>query len=308
MKYICTYFDINFLPRGLALYHSIKKFEKDFLFYVLCLDNDTELALINLNFENIVVLNLNYIEQSEVVKNLSEKELYFSITPSFCQKVLINENISHILYLDADIYFFNDINILYNEIGDVSIAFCDQRLNKLVKFFTKNYGYYNVGINYFKSDREGFECLKEWERQCVEWTPSCDTGLNFFSDQIYLDNWPLKFNSIKIITHKGINTAPWNSINYKFSYIGGQYFVDNLPLVAYHFSSLSKVDHRKWKISSEMLILNLRDELLNIYIKYIKLIDSNENINYKRLVLTQSKFKKILIFFFNRLFNKTISI
>ena len=56
-KHICTYFDKNFLARGLALYDSIRKYHTDFIFYVLTFDNESYEYLTSLNKSNIQLIS-----------------------------------------------------------------------------------------------------------------------------------------------------------------------------------------------------------------------------------------------------------
>ena len=58
-KYICTYFDYNYLPRGLALYYSVKRFHKIFDFYVLTFDKQTYEYLSNLNEEKLKIISID---------------------------------------------------------------------------------------------------------------------------------------------------------------------------------------------------------------------------------------------------------
>ncbi len=49
-----------------------------------------------------------------------------------------------------------------------------------------------------------------------------------------------KYRGVRIIKNIGINTSYWNAANYSFRKINDVYFVDNQPLIIYHFSSLRK--------------------------------------------------------------------
>jgi len=281
MRYICTYFDINFLPRGMALLDSIKNNCKNFVFYILTLDNETKNYLMNLNNKNIVLINIDqYVNYFNIDKNKyqSEKEFYFSITPSICLYILENhEYIDLLLYLDADVYLFNDIELLYNEIDDSSIAICSQRLPW---YNSKKYGLYNVGVNSFRNDKEGIKCLRQWYKDCSTWKPNQDGyKLDFFSDQIWLDKWLMLYQNIKIIEHIGIDTAPWNANQYTFSIKDNIYYINDKELIIYHFSSIKELDNNQWHVNTIFTLLNVKGVLYKIYQEYIKNIIKYKSIN-----------------------------
>ena len=316
MKHICTYFDSNFLPRGLALLDSLEKNSDNFLYYVLALDEKAEHELKALNNKHIVVITLeDYSSYYSIDRSKfkDEKEFYFSLTPGLCLYVLKKYNdINMILYLDADVYLFNDLEIVYDEIGDSSIAMCSHRLPWYINLISKNYGIYNVGVNAFRNDKEGVKCLQDWHHDCTNWSAGQeDYPLSFFSDQIWLDKWPKKYNNLKIISHIGINVAPWNAINYKFSKKGGKYFVNNKPLVIYHFSSLKKLSSSRWHGNTSFTIHNISGVLLEIYKEYIRNIEKYDyNTNHKtmKLEFEGSKIKMLIYLLLKQFHNHTIEL
>ena len=97
-KHICTYFDYNFLSRGLALYNSIKRFHKEFKYYVLAFDQKTFDYLSNLKEENIIPISFetynNYFDTSPE-KYDDRKQYYFSATPNICLYIFINLLLRH---------------------------------------------------------------------------------------------------------------------------------------------------------------------------------------------------------------------
>ena len=166
MKHICTYFDRNFLPRGLQLIQSLKSNCEEFTLYLLAIDEETYSYFKDVDESFIELISIEDFDKFNNSKNSkfnSQKELYFSITPGLC--LYLMENYSYIdmlLYLDADVCLFNNLEIVYEEIGTSSIAMCSHRIPWFVKPFSRNYGKYNVGVNFFRRDRSGMKCLKEW--------------------------------------------------------------------------------------------------------------------------------------------------
>ena len=83
-KYICTYFDYNFLPRGLALFYSIKRYHNDFIFFVLTFDDKAYSHLANLNEDNLKLIShkeYNAYFKTSYDKNEDKKKNFFSATP-----------------------------------------------------------------------------------------------------------------------------------------------------------------------------------------------------------------------------------
>jgi len=316
MHHICTYFDSNFLPRGLALYESIARNSKGFIFYVLTLDEECQKSLEELGKENIKVISLEEYKtyfKIDMNKYVNKKEFYFSVTPGLCLYVMQEyKGVDILLYLDADVYLFNDLEIVYNEIGDASITMCSHRLPWYISLFSKNYGIYNVGVNAFRNDQEGLKCIEDWFNDCIMWK-SGQKGypLPFFSDQIWLDKWPQKYNNIRIIDHIGINVAPWNAIQYKFSKRDQRYFINNMPLVIYHFSSLKRMSLDMWHGNTSFTIHNISGTLEDIYKIYINNIlkyETNINIHTVNLNFEGNKIKMLIHTFLKKLHKHTVNV
>ena len=278
-KYICTYFNFNYLPRGLSLYYSIKRFHKNFIFFVLTFDDQTYNYLKNLNEDNIKLISLkeynSYFKTSED-KYTDKKQYFFSATPKLCTYVLkTHSDIDILLYLDADVYLFNSLDLLYEEFGESSIGITEHRVNPLLKIFVKHYGKYVIGVNLFRNSESGMKCLDEWSSECEAWFPGKPGyPLKFFSDQIFLDSWEKKYKGVKIINNIGINTSYWNAANYSFKKKGNEYLVDDVPLIIFHFSSLRKIKPDTWNTNSTYGLASVKGILLEIYTEYIQSIES----------------------------------
>jgi len=314
-KHICTYFDNNFLPRGLALYHSIKRFHDDFIFYVLAFDEKTFTYLSELQYDNLIPISFetynNYFNTSPE-KYEDRKQYYFSATPNICLYILDNYlSIDLLLYLDADVFIFNSLDPLYHDVGDASIAFCPHRTHPVFNILAKNHGKYNVGVNFFRNSQIAKTCLIDWKSDCENWYKGMPGyHLQYFSDQIFLDSWENKYSGIKIIQNIGVNTAPWNAVNYVFSENNGSYYVNDAPLVIYHFSSLKKVNGKKWNCDTVYYLASVKNTLLKIYKTYIEEIESygigNEQV--ESIKLNGGLGKKIFYFFMRIFLNENVNL
>ena len=313
---IITYFDVNFLPRGMALLDSLEKNCDDFTLYILALDDEVVKYFKQLGKKNIQIITLeDYSLYFSIDKSKykNKKEFYFSLTPAICLYVMRNyKDVDLLVYLDADVYLFNSIEILYAEIGNASIAMCSHRLPWYINLVSKNYGIYNVGVNAFRNDKEGIKCLEQWHEDCTTWTTNqVGYSLSFFSDQIWLDKWPKKYKNIKIIDHIGINVAPWNAIQYKYSEQNGNFFVNDKPLVIYHFSSLKEIEKDTWHGNTSFTIINITGYLEEIYKKYIsniKKYDLKKENDIVSIKFTGSSIKMIAYKVLSQLHNHIIKI
>jgi len=311
MRHLCTYFDINFVPRGRALLDSLTKQSESFILYILALDEQTLVYLKSIKHPNVQLITLEeYIKYFNIdrSKYKTEKEFYFSIKPSLCLYLMeLNKEIDLLLYVDSDMYFYNDLELLYNEIGNASIAMCHQHLPW---YLSKKYGIYNAGFVAFKNDDEGVKCLHEWYKNCSVWDVN-QKGyeLSFFSDQVWLTAWPLEYKNVKIIMHKGVNTAPWNANQYNFTQNDGKFYVDGVPLILYHFSSIRQLKQAKWHVNTAFTILNVKDVLKRVYVEYLLNVEkyiSTEKIENKELKVSGNRLKTIISYISSNIHNHIV--
>ena len=67
MCYFCTYFDRNYLVRGLTLFRSLMNHAEPFVLWVLCFDDFTYQVLSKINMPNLRPISLRELEASQFV-------------------------------------------------------------------------------------------------------------------------------------------------------------------------------------------------------------------------------------------------
>jgi hypothetical protein len=150
-----------------------------------------------------------------------------------------NPQVDLITYLDADLFFFAELTPIYDELADRSIGIIGHRFPRFLKD-NEQYGIYNVGWVSIRRDDHGLACLRWWRERCLEWCyDRCENGR--FADQKYLDAWPSLFQQVGVLQHKGANLAPWNVANYTIVTDGDRVFVDEQPLIFFHFHGLKHI-------------------------------------------------------------------
>ncbi len=245
MYYFCTYYDSHYLKRGLALYQSLRCRSTPFRLYILCMDLRCFDTLQRLRLPHVTLIPLHDLEKDDqnllrVKQDRTKVEYYFTCTPSLPLFLFRNfEEPDVLTYLDADLFFFETAEEVYHEIADYSIAIIPHRYSPNLHHRYK-YGTYNVGWLSFRRDSNGLSCLQWWRERCIEWCYD-RVEKDRYADQKYLDQWPYLFKNLVVLQHKGANLAPWNLMNYTLSYDGCKIWVDDQPLVFFHFQGFKQI-------------------------------------------------------------------
>jgi len=242
----CTYFDANYLDRGLLLYQSLRRSHAgEFRLFVLCLDNRCHDMLRRLELDGLHPVRLADLESADP-ELLSAKagrttvEYYFTTTPAFVLHLFdAHRDLDHLTYLDADMYFFSDPRPVFADLAGASIGIVPHRYGS-GSSHADRFGTYNVAFNYFKRSTEAIQCIRRWREQCIEWCHDrVENGR--YADQKYLDEWPERYPGVTVISHNGVNLAPWNVADHAISFHDGQTWVDGQPLICFHFHGLKRL-------------------------------------------------------------------
>jgi hypothetical protein len=235
----CTLFDSNYLFKALALYGSLERHCPDFHLTAFCFDDMAEELLGRLDLPLLTTVGLRELEahDRELAATKADRtplEYCCTATPALPLYMLdTRPELDEITYLDADLYFFNDPEPLFDELGDDSILMIEHRFPAHLGHHEVN-GRFNVQFLTFRRDQDGLACLHWWHDRCIEW---CYFRLEDtrFADQKYLDKWPTLFEGAHILRHKGGGVAPWNVSGYDIREKDGNVMIDEDPLVFFHF-------------------------------------------------------------------------
>jgi hypothetical protein len=241
----CTYFDHNYLSRGVALHRSLQRHAPGSRLWVLCLSDACHQILLALDLPDVVPVRLADFEAAdpELAATRADRstiEYYFTSTPAWMLYVLARETDAEwVTYLDGDLFFFGSPEVVYRELENASVAIIPHRYpRKLARL--RKFGTYNVGWVGARNDPDGVSVMRWWREKCIEWCHDVVDG-GRFADQGYLDAFPRLFSRVKSIDNVGANLAPWNIANYRVDLRGDRVLVDAVsPLVFFHFQGLRK--------------------------------------------------------------------
>ena len=250
MLYFTTFFDSNYLAKGITLYYSLKEQTKSpFKIYLLCLDEKTfDFFTINkTDFEFIELILIKDIEDSfpelkQVKKNRTLIEYYFTLSPILPLYLLRIYNNDHICSMDADLFFYNNPNSIFEKLTQFSIIITPHKFSKELND-RKKYGLYNVSFQIFKNNNIGIQCLEKWKNNCIDWCYDFyDEKEQRFADQKYLDDWKKEYkNTILILDDSISGLAVWNANNYNLRIIDNVFISNDEKVLFYHFHNFKLV-------------------------------------------------------------------
>ncbi|WP_400246617.1 hypothetical protein AB3U99_07125 [Niallia sp. JL1B1071] len=255
----------------MAVYQSLVKNSENFNLWVCCTDAITYKFLNEKNLKNMHLIRVEEIENDQLRAVKQERmtnEYCWTLKSFLIEYILKNNDIEQVLYCDGDMYFFSNPESIFNEWGSASIYLTPQRDLEWVE---QKYGKYQAGIVGFRKDETGLAAVQWWKDRCLEWCSVVESN-GRFGDQKYLDQLPIMYDNVRISTDLGVNAAPWNIVynnDFKISLQGEKVFINNYPLVAYHFSCITIYDSDKYDLWS-MHQLNIPKEIMNdIYVPYL---------------------------------------
>lgn len=280
MKYFCTYFDSNFLYKGLALYDSLSSYAGYFKLWVLCLDEKTYTLLNELSLPNLSIISMNDFEVAnpellEIKNKRLLHEYYWTITPLLPLGLLKKiPEIDMIAYLDADLFFYSDIQPIYEEWGKGSIYIIPHRFPQNKKQDAHLVGIYNVGFVGHRRDMSGLACLERWASQCLEWCHQQYGKSGAYGDQKYLDTWPSEYSNCIVSENHGVGVGGWNILNYRIHVNNEQIFLGDYKLIMAHLNFIEILSKKHFAACSRWILQPIYSPYANALKKSIDMIHS----------------------------------
>jgi hypothetical protein len=189
----------------------------------------------------VTLIRLADFEDKELLavkETRSKAEYCWTCTPSLPLYVFKHfSKIDQISYLDADLYFYSSPEPIFAEIKNDSVMIIPHRFVPKRKEYVKTVGFYNVSMVTFRKDKNGMTCLSWWRQKCLEWCYEKYEATRM-GDQKYLDQFSKRFEKVHILKHVGAGVGTWNVGQYRVWNNNGHVFINNVPLIFYHFADL----------------------------------------------------------------------
>lgn len=283
MVTFCTLFDSYYLDKGLTLYRSLESCSDDFKLYIFCFDDKSCEVLKDLQLKHAVIVHHSEIEDEQLLKLKQERskaEYCWTCTPVVIEYVLNHYNEENCTYIDADLYFFRDPQILFDEIENAkaNVVITEHRFSSSLKDqrLLRRSGKYCVEFNYFDRSENAGKALTWWKERCAEWCFHLYEPERM-GDQKYLEKFPKLFQGVHELQHLGGGTAPWNLGQYELETLekDGPVLKEKktgktFPLVFYHFQNIRYLSENMVNVSSGTHSKKTKDAIYRPYLAAIE--------------------------------------
>jgi len=273
----CTLFDSGFLAKGLALIASLKRQKRPFRLHVFAMDDFCADYLEKMKDPDLLVIRKKDFEDSKLLHVKARRtraEYYWTCTSSVLLYCLKKLGLALCTYLDADLYFYDAAQKLEARMGDASIGITPH--SYAIEYDqSRAHGIYCVQYVSIRNNEIGLAVLQWWHEKCLDWC-FARTESGKFGDQKYLDDWPERFQGVKVLDGPGVGLAPWNCKNYSLIHeTGGKWLVRDIsdetegPLIFYHFHEMRFYTKNQIKRVAGGYDIN-KDVMKDIYQPYIR--------------------------------------
>lgn len=247
----CTIITFSHLPYIKALHKSIDQFQEITLNVLISDKTETDFSE-----EEIQILyssfgiNIFFYDQLSNVALARELHLKYwekdmdsyrwSMKSIFIKYLIEVEDYEKVIYADSDLYFFNDFKFLFDELAENNILLTphwrssDPEKDKVNFDLLFVGGLFNAG--FIGVNKNGLAAMEWWAMACL-YQCTKDFTKGQYVDQTYLNLFPILFDKVKIIKHKGCNVANWNQIDCPRTIRDNTVLIDyKWPIVFIHFT------------------------------------------------------------------------
>ena len=205
------------------MYRSLKKVCPSFRLFVFAFDDDCASLMRELALPEVTIITLAEFEDSELIRVKSSRtlaEYCWTCTASTILYCLSHFDIDHCTYLDSDLFFYQNPQVMIDEMGNNDILITPHWFDENDDN-SEEVGRDCVQFVTAKNSPNALNIITKWRDECLEWCYSRHED-GKFGDQKYLDKWPEVYSGVCVSKNMGGGVAPWNMRRYSFYMIDGQ--------------------------------------------------------------------------------------
>jgi hypothetical protein len=186
-------------------------------------------------------------------------KLRWCLKPVFMHYLLRKNLVDSVLYVDNDIYFFDNFLPLFDYVGKHELWLTPhwRCMNPFIDphVFKDNFtdGMFNAG--FVGASKAGLHIL-EWWSMVNSYRCEKNRAEGFWDDQRYLDMLPIRFPGVGIVRHMGCNVAVWNKRDCTRVLVSNKLLIQGeFPIVFIHFTKDTMDDIAMSKYGGDPLLM-----------------------------------------------------
>ena len=271
MNHFCTITTGDHLYKVFALRDSLVQFDNNIMLHVLLVDKTAP----PVHAPHIQMYSIKDLGNDAVVDRIRVKyrkdtdRLRWSLKPSFLKFLLSKDDITKAIYLDNDLFFFNDYTFLFEHLNEHSFLltphYYDRSPDHDQNWLEANFraGLFNAG--FIGVNKTAVNTL-QWWAECCLYRCKKSAFRGTFDDQKYLDLIPVMREDAMILRHQGCNVAEWNRFLCLREVVDGKVLINGIwPIVFIHFNNTTI---REIMDGTEPLLLPFFEQYMQSLKKY----------------------------------------
>jgi len=266
----------NYLPYARILFHSLQKYHPSAELY-LCLADKKD-QLFPLEMDNVKIIEgeeLNITHFHDFAFRYNIMEFNTALKPFMMQLLIEKYNFDQVVYLDPDIELYAPLDSIFSALDNGSDFVVTPHITKPSEgedypddVEVMKAGIYNLGFIAVSNSFQAIEFLHWWGRKlrfyCIN---EQDKGI--FVDQKFVDLLPAFHDKVTILKDTNVNVAYWNLAQRKLEKKGDNWFVDNKPMIFFHYSGIDINNNQRLSKYSNNFNGNINVELQELIDNYI---------------------------------------
>lgn len=248
----------------------------DFHLFILCMDTNTYEILNGMDWKDVTLVQLHEVEDKDLLKaksNRSYHEYCWTLKPVILQYMIKKfPTAQYYANLDADLCFFSSPEPLFNETPNAALYLTDHHNSQRFIHYYPVTGRYNTGFVGCSNHPIALEAVDWWKNRCIhKCTVEADIVNKTFGDQRYVEAWPILFSNVHVVNTIGANAALWNIEEYEVTFRNEKVYVNEEPLIFYHFSGFSILSVKEFNLCWYYFIKD-DNTVQGIYLPYMILL------------------------------------
>lgn len=310
MNAVFTIVAKNYLSQARTLGDSIKKANPEVDFFILLADEAEEyLDLKKESYQVIEAKDIGIDNFEEMAFKYNVLEFCTAVKPFFIEYLIKTNKYSKIIYFDPDIYVYNKLDVIFDELDKYFMILTPHYLNMEEKYsgaFSDEellfVGIFNLGFVAFRNCEETNKVVRWWKNRLRD---NCYADRNdaLHVDQKWMDFIPAFFGKEVLISKDaGYNAAIWNIQEKDLIEVDNKLYMQNnfgdrkaYPLTFFHFSGFNPNDPNEMCRKQKKYNLENKPEYKDLFMNYANELIKNGYNELNKYPYTYSKFKNGVI-------------